>query len=121
MSDLSSQAEADEATFLRTGEWIMVTALAPTVPQAIAAGPPPPPHVEVNFFRVLSVGRRVFPDQGNVWRRRIRLAGSNWTVPNTVGASGTGPIAPGYGVIIDGAVAVYRKNLVYDSMGMLSP
>lgn len=121
MSDLPSQAEADEATFLRTGEWIMVTALAPTMPQAIQPpGQTPSPHIEVNFFRVLSVGRQVVRGgQANVWQRRVRLAGSNWTVPNTGTTGGT--VAPGFGVIVDGAVAVYRKNLVYDGQGMLAP
>jgi hypothetical protein len=128
MSDLTNEAEADKATYLHNGEWIMVMAYTTTPPPAI----PPPNYtpqdrVEVQFFQVLSVGRqvRLTGNQPNEWQRRIRLTGGNWTIPagssSRATADAGSPVTTGYAVIIDGAVAVYRKILMYDGQSMWSP
>lgn len=122
MSDLRNDQEANQATSLHNGEWLVVMAYVPMVGSSnsgngngIATS-----YIETQFFRVLSVGRKAEHLGGNVWRRRIRLTGGNWTVPPTGNSSGSSSVAPGYAVIFDGAVAVYRKTFVFDSRDMWS-
>jgi len=114
MSGMQSKGEAEEATNLKGGEWVMITARVPTPDTSGDL------ITHAEWFRVLSVGRGVepAPNGENAYRRRVRLTSNTWCFPAASSSGGGGgTLAPGYAVIVHGVCGVYRKTLMADHSG----